>query len=119
MAADMKLLEWVLQVSIRIYQLTLSRLLGDCCRFEPSCSRYASACLHYHGPIRGSWLTIKRLLRCNPFFQGGVDLPPLPDGVDGSELEPDWERVARLTERPLSSTSTRESQSTIGPARKS
>jgi putative membrane protein insertion efficiency factor len=94
----MKGLAWLLLALIRVYQRTLSPLLGDCCRFEPSCSRYASACVHHHGPLTGSWLPMKRLLRCNPFFAGGVDLPPLPEGADRGELEPDWERVARLTE---------------------
>jgi len=63
---------------IRIYQLTLSKLLGPVCRFHPSCSRYAAECLHLHGAARGSWLAVRRLSRCHPFNPGGYDPPPLP-----------------------------------------
>ena len=73
---------------IRIYQLTLSKLLGPVCRFEPSCSRYAAECLRLHGAARGSWLSVRRLSRCHPFHPGGYDPPPLPKGftllVDGT-----------------------------------
>jgi hypothetical protein len=65
---------------IRIYQLTLSRILlaafGPVCRFEPSCSRYAAACLASHGALRGSLLSVKRLSKCHPFHPGGYDPPP-------------------------------------------
>ena len=61
---------------IRIYQRTLSRLLGNVCRFEPSCSRYAVACLENHGALRGSLLSVVRLCKCHPFHPGGIDLPP-------------------------------------------
>ncbi len=61
---------------IRAYQLTLSRLLGNVCRFEPSCSRYAVACLETHGAFRGSLLSAVRLCKCHPFHPGGVDMPP-------------------------------------------
>ena len=65
---------------IRLYQLTLSRLIlataGPVCRFEPSCSRYAVACLQGHGALRGSLLSLKRLCRCHPFHPGGYDPPP-------------------------------------------
>ncbi len=61
---------------IRLYQLTLSPLFGPSCRFEPSCSRYAAACIELHGPVRGSWLALHRLLRCHPFHRGGYDPPP-------------------------------------------
>ena len=63
---------------IRVYQWTLSPLLGQVCRFEPSCSRYAVECLRHHGALRGSWLSLKRLARCHPFHPGGYDPPPLP-----------------------------------------
>lgn len=61
---------------IRIYQLTLSRLLGPVCRFHPSCSRYAAECLRLHGAARGSWLSVKRIAKCHPFHPGGYDPPP-------------------------------------------
>jgi uncharacterized protein len=70
---------------IRVYQLTLSPLLGRSCRFEPSCSHYTAACLALHGPARGSWLGFLRLLRCHPFHAGGYDPPP-PSRVDGSSV---------------------------------
>jgi putative membrane protein insertion efficiency factor len=65
---------------IRAYQVTISPLLGPVCRFEPSCSRYAVSCLELHGSLRGSWLALRRLLRCHPFNPGGYDPPPLPPG---------------------------------------
>jgi putative membrane protein insertion efficiency factor len=61
---------------IRIYQWLVSPLLGNCCRFEPSCSRYAQVCIERLGPVRGSWLALLRLLRCHPFCPGGHDPPP-------------------------------------------
>ena len=61
---------------IRVYQLTLSRLLGPSCRFEPSCSRYTATCIERFGALRGSWLGIKRIGRCHPFHPGGFDPPP-------------------------------------------
>ncbi len=61
---------------IRLYQMTLSRLIGPACRFEPSCSRYAATCIDRFGAIRGSWLGIKRIARCHPLNPGGFDPPP-------------------------------------------
>jgi len=66
----------LLCLSIRVYQYLLSPLLGNCCRFEPSCSRYALVCIERLGPVRGSWLSLRRLLRCHPFCPGGHDPPP-------------------------------------------
>lgn len=63
---------------IRLYQLTLSRLLGPVCRFHPSCSRYTAECLRLHGAFRGSYLGARRILRCHPFHPGGYDPPPEP-----------------------------------------
>jgi putative membrane protein insertion efficiency factor len=62
---------------IRLYQLTLAKLIGPVCRFEPSCSRYAAECLRVHGAGKGSWFAIRRLARCHPFHPGGFDPPPL------------------------------------------
>jgi uncharacterized protein len=70
----------ILLFLIAVYQRTLSRvlvvLLGPVCRFEPSCSRYAAACLRSHGALRGSLLSIRRVSRCHPFHPGGFDPPP-------------------------------------------
>jgi hypothetical protein len=46
---------------------------GYGCKFEPSCSRYAEEALRVHGPIRGSWLALRRVLRCHPWSHGGYD----------------------------------------------
>jgi uncharacterized protein len=88
----------LLLLLVRAYQRFVSPWTGECCRFEPSCSRYCALCLKYHGPYKGTWLTLLRLLRCNPFFSGGVDLPPLPAHAEQHEREPDWERIARACE---------------------
>lgn len=61
---------------IRLYQLTLSRILPPSCRFEPSCSHYTYQAIDKYGLIKGSWLGFKRILRCNPFNPGGYD--PVP-----------------------------------------
>jgi putative membrane protein insertion efficiency factor len=63
---------------VRIYQRLLSPLLGPSCRFSPTCSAYAVACLSTHGPLRGSWLAVRRISRCHPFHPGGYDPPPPP-----------------------------------------
>jgi uncharacterized protein len=62
---------------VQLYQRTVSPLLGPVCRYYPSCSAYSVTALERFGPLRGSWLTARRLLRCNPFSRGGVDhVPP-------------------------------------------
>jgi putative membrane protein insertion efficiency factor len=72
----------VLVLPIRGYQLAISPLLGPRCRFYPSCSAYAVESLLTHGPLRGSWLTVRRLLRCHPWNPGGLDpVPPKRPGA--------------------------------------
>jgi uncharacterized protein len=62
---------------IRAYQFAISPLLGQRCRYYPSCSAYAIGALREHGAIRGLGLASWRLLRCNPFSNGGYDpVPP-------------------------------------------
>jgi len=63
---------------VRGYQLVLSPFLGGQCRFHPSCSHYTADCLRLHGGLKGSYLGLRRLLRCHPFHPGGFDPPPLP-----------------------------------------
>lgn len=59
------------------YQTWISPLLGPHCRFEPSCSRYAVTAISDHGAVRGGWLAVRRLGRCQPFHPGGYDpVPP-------------------------------------------
>lgn len=62
--------------TIWVYQHTLSPLLGNVCRFTPSCSRYAQACIASHGALRGVALAAVRLAKCHPFHPGGYDPPP-------------------------------------------
>ena len=61
---------------IRVYQSLISPLLPPTCRFTPSCSHYGIEALQKHGLIRGSYLTINRILRCHPWSKGGHD--PVP-----------------------------------------
>jgi len=62
---------------IRVYQYTLSPMLGQRCKYYPSCSNYAIGALREHGPIKGIGLATWRILRCNPFSNGGYDpVPP-------------------------------------------
>jgi len=69
------LLIWI----IKTYRYLLSPWLGGQCRFTPSCSMYGLQAIERHGALRGSWLTFYRILRCNPFCEGGHD--PVPDLV--------------------------------------
>jgi putative membrane protein insertion efficiency factor len=62
---------------IRLYQLTLSRLLPpNTCRFYPTCSHYGYEAIAKYGLLKGGWLAARRVLRCNPFNPGGYD--PVP-----------------------------------------
>jgi putative membrane protein insertion efficiency factor len=66
----------ILIIPIRIYQATLSRILPPSCRFTPSCSHYAVEALARHGPVKGSWLALRRIGRCHPW--GGAGYDPVP-----------------------------------------
>ncbi|MDI9598600.1 MAG: membrane protein insertion efficiency factor YidD [Acidobacteriota bacterium] len=66
----------VLIALIRVYQYAVSPLLGQRCKYYPSCSNYAVGALREHGVVRGFGLASWRLLRCNPFSDGGYD--PVP-----------------------------------------
>ncbi|MCC7233290.1 MAG: membrane protein insertion efficiency factor YidD [Bacteroidia bacterium] len=61
---------------IRFYQVTLSPLLRQSCRFHPTCSEYGMEAIRKYGPFRGGWLTLKRLSRCHPW--GGHGYDPVP-----------------------------------------
>ena len=62
---------------IRIYQRTISPLLGPVCRYYPSCSQYGYEAMSVHGALKGTILTAWRILRCNPWSAGGIDeVPP-------------------------------------------
>lgn len=67
----------LLQAPILFYRYAISPLLGPRCRFAPTCSEYALIALSRHGPIRGSWLAARRIVRCHPLNAGGYDpVPP-------------------------------------------
>ena len=67
---------------VLFYRKIVSPLKPSCCRFTPTCSAYALEALRVHGAIYGSWLTLKRLLRCQPFGGSGYDpVPPKRDGI--------------------------------------
>lgn len=68
---------------VRGYRFFLSPWLGSACRFEPTCSVYSLQALEQHGAVAGSYLTLHRLVRCNPWCQGGHDPVPadLPRGL--------------------------------------
>ncbi len=63
--------------AVRFYRFFLKPWLGNTCRFEPTCSTYALGALHRHGAMCGSYLAVRRILRCNPLCDGGCD--PVPD----------------------------------------
>jgi uncharacterized protein len=65
----------LLTTAVRVYQWTLSPLIGRHCRFEPSCSSYFILAVQKYGAIRGTWRGIKRIGRCHPFHPGGYDPP--------------------------------------------
>ncbi len=69
-------MKWIALLLIRAYQLTLSHVLPTACRFEPSCSHYGYEAIYRYGLIKGGWLAIKRIGRCQPFHPGGYD--PVP-----------------------------------------
>ncbi|WP_067816787.1 membrane protein insertion efficiency factor YidD [Actinomadura kijaniata] len=68
---------------VRAYRRFLSPLLGQQCRFQPTCSAYGLEALQTHGALRGSWLTARRIGRCHPFHRGGYD--PVPPPRNASE----------------------------------
>ena len=70
------LLAKILIGMIRLYQVTLSPFIGRACRYTPTCSNYGIEAIRKHGPFKGSWLTLKRVLSCNPWGGSGYD--PVP-----------------------------------------
>lgn len=68
---------------VRGYQVTLGPLMGGHCRFHPSCSHYAIEAYQTWGPLKGTWLTAKRLARCHPL--GGHGFDPVPPRTQASE----------------------------------
>lgn len=88
--------------SLRLYKVVVSPLLPPVCRFHPSCSVYAMGAIAVHGPLRGSLLAVRRLSKCHPFHDGGLDPVPPRDGQPADAIleaaQPDIAR--RLTQAP-------------------
>lgn len=61
---------------IRFYQVGISPLIGPHCRFTPTCSQYAYLAISRYGAVKGTYLAVRRLLKCHPFHKGGYD--PVP-----------------------------------------
>jgi len=66
----------LLLILIRAYQIILSPIVGQQCRFYPTCSCYAHTAISRYGALRGGWMMIRRLSRCHPWHEGGMDLVP-------------------------------------------
>ena len=78
MAADEFHVRQLIRSLLRAYQLLISPLLGQRCRFYPSCSQYALEAIDRYGSVRGGALALRRLARCHPFNAGGYDPVPTP-----------------------------------------
>ncbi len=75
-SAVKRLAAWPLIALVRFYQRCISPLTPPSCRFTPTCSQYALEALRKYGPLKGLWLTLKRLSRCHPWGGSGYD--PVP-----------------------------------------
>jgi putative membrane protein insertion efficiency factor len=75
---------YILSLPVRAYRLVLSPWIGNSCRYQPTCSVYALEALEVHGALKGGWLALRRILRCNPWGGSGYD--PVPGcGHDHSD----------------------------------
>lgn len=80
------MLRWPLVWFIRGWRRWVSPLYGDVCKFHPTCSAYGLRAVEYHGAFKGSWLTIQRIVRCNPWSMGGIDyVPGTPEAREWAE----------------------------------
>ncbi|MES2934808.1 MAG: membrane protein insertion efficiency factor YidD [Pseudomonadota bacterium] len=77
-------MKFLLLLMLRAYKLGLSPLLGQNCRFYPSCSDYATQAIGTHGAAAGSYLALKRICKCHPWHAGGVDPVPPPNSQTDS-----------------------------------
>lgn len=82
-------MRWVLVALLRAYRAVVSPLYGPVCRYHPSCSAYALSAVERFGAVRGTWMAVRRVARCNPWSFGGYD--PVP----GTDPEHDAERAGR------------------------
>lgn len=75
---------------VRLYRLIISPLFPPVCRFQPTCSQYAMEAIARFGPLRGSWMALRRVSRCHPLHPGGYDPVPLLSPTD-TETHPSHE----------------------------
>ena len=78
-------MKYILILLIKLYQTAISKFKPPCCRFYPTCSAYGITAIRRFGAIRGGYLTLNRILRCNPFSAGGFD--PVPEYWGQSRAE--------------------------------
>lgn len=91
----MKFIGGILQGLIRAYQLLIIPVLpAGGCRFHPSCSTYAMDAIRWHGPIKGAWLAMKRIGRCHPWGEAGLDPVPSPVPPPAPHLKAETEKAA-------------------------
>ncbi len=82
---------------VYIYKYVISPVIGPRCRFYPTCSTYMIEAIETHGPIKGTWLGLKRLGRCHPYNEGGYD--PVPGCCDHTQHSPQKEKVAQTEKK--------------------
>ena len=68
-----KIIQFILLLPIKFYRYFISPMFGSACRFEPTCSKYAEEAIKKHGAIKGGFMALKRIVKCNPFHKGGYD----------------------------------------------
>lgn len=69
-------LAFIVSIPVRAYRIFGSPIVGMHCRFQPTCSAYAMEALERHGALKGSWLALRRIARCHPWGESGVDNVP-------------------------------------------
>lgn len=79
-------MSFILIQIIKFYRFAISPLMGQSCRFYPTCSCYAMEAIEKHGFFKGSWLSVKRILKCQPFYKGEY-LDEVPQKDQGANLE--------------------------------
>jgi putative membrane protein insertion efficiency factor len=101
---------------LTVYRRVISPMLGQRCRYYPSCSAYALDAVQTHGVVRGGWLGLRRLGRCHPWTPGGVDLVPtretyrwwgIAEGADGEDHHTDSNPVTAPPHNHLADLSAR------------